>query len=43
VVFVEETFQRIRQRDQQAVAVQIGIATSVLTSIALIYNVFRRN
>jgi polysaccharide export outer membrane protein len=43
VVFVEQSVERGRQRDQQALVTQISIATSVLTSIALILNLFTRN
>lgn len=41
VVFVEQTSRRLRQQEQQNVAQQIGIATSIITAIALIINFIR--
>lgn len=38
VVFVEQTGRRIRQQEQQNLAQQIGIATSIITAVALILN-----
>ncbi|HEX2606659.1 MAG TPA: hypothetical protein VHK91_04735, partial [Flavisolibacter sp.] len=38
VVIVDQTGQRAKQRDQQNVAQQIGLATSIITTIALILN-----
>lgn len=41
VVIVAPTSQRVKQRDNQQLATQIGIATSILTGIALILNVIK--
>jgi polysaccharide biosynthesis/export protein len=41
VVFVEQTARRLRQQEQQNVVQQIGIATSIITAIALIINFIR--
>ncbi len=38
VVFVEQTPEKLKQRSQQNVAQQIGIASSIITAIALILN-----
>ena len=38
VVFVEQTRRRLRQQDQQVLVQQIGIASSVITAVALILN-----
>lgn len=38
VVMVDQTGKRIQQRERQEVAQQIGIATSIITAIALILN-----
>ena len=38
VVLVEQSGRRVRQQDQQNLAQQIGIATSIITAIALILN-----
>lgn len=38
VVIVEQSRQKIRQREQQNTAQQIGIATSIITAVALILN-----
>jgi polysaccharide biosynthesis/export protein len=38
VVFVEQESRKIRQQEQQNLAQQIGIATSIITAIALILN-----
>jgi polysaccharide biosynthesis/export protein len=38
VVFVEQTGRKTRQQEQQNLAQQIGIATSIITAIALILN-----
>jgi polysaccharide biosynthesis/export protein len=43
VVFVEQTRQRLRQRDQQGLLTSISIGTAILTSVALILNIFSRN
>lgn len=41
VVFVEQTNRKIRQQEQQNIAQQVGIATGVLTAVALILNLIR--
>jgi polysaccharide export outer membrane protein len=41
VVFVEQTQRRVMQQERQNVAQQIGIATSIITAIALIVNIIR--
>ncbi len=41
VVFVEQTGKKIKQQEQMVVAQQIGIATSIVTAIALIINLIR--
>jgi polysaccharide export outer membrane protein len=41
VVFVEQTNRKIRQQEQQNIAQQIGIATGILTGVALILNLIR--
>ena len=41
VVFVDQTRRRVRQQEQQTVAQQIGIATGIITAIALIVNIIR--
>jgi polysaccharide biosynthesis/export protein len=41
VVFVEQTRRKFQQQDQQSVAQQIGIATGIITAIALIVNIIR--
>ncbi|RYZ27941.1 MAG: hypothetical protein EOO10_11160, partial [Chitinophagaceae bacterium] len=41
VLFVEQTGRRLRQQEQQNVAQQIGIASSIITAIALIINFIR--
>lgn len=38
VVFVEQTSKKIRQQDRQSLAQEIGIATSIITAVALILN-----
>jgi polysaccharide export outer membrane protein len=38
VVFVEQTRKKLKQQDQQTLVQQIGIATSIITAIALILN-----
>jgi polysaccharide biosynthesis/export protein len=38
VVFVEQESRKIRQQEQQNLSQQIGIATSIITAIALILN-----
>jgi polysaccharide biosynthesis/export protein len=41
VVFVDQTRRRIRQQEQQNFAQQLGLATSIITAIALIINIIR--
>ena len=41
VVMVEATRYRIRQTEQARVTQQIGFALSIITSIALLYNIFK--
>jgi len=41
IVLVEETERKLKQEQQQTVAQQIGIATSVITAIALIITIIR--
>lgn len=41
VVFVEQSRRRLQQEERQSVAQQIGIATGILTAIALIVNIIR--
>jgi polysaccharide export outer membrane protein len=41
VVFVEQTRKRVQQEERQAIAQQVGIATGILTAIALIVNLIR--
>jgi polysaccharide export outer membrane protein len=41
VVYVEQTGERIRQREQQRTATQIGLASTVITTIALIISFTR--
>ena len=41
VVFVEQTRRKIQQQEQQTVAQQVGIATGIITAIALIINIIR--
>jgi len=41
VVMVEQTRYKIRQTEQQRIAQQLGFALSIITSIALLYNIFQ--
>jgi len=41
VVFVEQNRRRLQQQEQQNIAQQIGIATGIITAIALIINIIR--
>lgn len=41
VVFVEQTRRKIQQQERQNVAQQVGIATGIITAIALIVNIIR--
>ena len=42
VVLVEATRYKVRNAEQQRVAQQVGFALSIITSIALLYNIFTR-
>lgn len=42
VVFVEQTRRKVRQQEQQNVTQQIGIATGLITTLALLLNFFTR-
>jgi len=41
VVFVEQNRRKLQQQQQQTVAQQVGIATGIITAIALIINIIR--
>ena len=41
VVMVEQTRYKIRQIEQQRISQQLGFALSIITSIALLYNIFK--
>lgn len=41
VVFVEQTRRKLQQQEQQNIAQQIGIATGIITAVALILNFIR--
>ncbi|WP_162944459.1 polysaccharide biosynthesis/export family protein [Flavisolibacter nicotianae] len=41
VVFVDQTRRKIRQQEQQSFAQQLGIATGILATIALVINIIR--
>jgi polysaccharide export outer membrane protein len=41
VVFVEQTRRKLQQQEQQNTAQQIGIATGIITAIAIILNIIR--
>lgn len=41
VVFVEQTRYKIRRTEQERIAQRLGFALSIITSIALLYNIFR--
>jgi polysaccharide export outer membrane protein len=41
IIMVEETKYKIRQTEQGRISQQIGFALSIITSIALLYNIFR--
>lgn len=41
VVLVDQTAVRLRQSEQQRIAQQLGFALSIITSIALLYNIFQ--
>lgn len=41
VVFVEQTRKRVQIEERQSVAQQVGIATGIITAIALIVNIIR--
>jgi hypothetical protein len=38
---VEQTKYKVRQTEQQRISQQLGFALSIITSIALLYNIFR--
>ena len=42
VVFVEQATRKLKEREQQNVAQQIGIASSIITAIALIITIIRQ-
>ena len=41
VIMVEQTKYKVRQTEQQRISQQLGFALSIITSIALLYNIFR--
>ena len=41
VVMVDQTKYKLRQTEQQRVSQQLGFALSIITSIALLYNIFK--
>lgn len=41
VVMVEQTRYKVRQIEQQRITQQLGFALSIITSIALLYNIFK--
>lgn len=41
VILVEATRYKVRQTEQQRIAAQLGFALSIITSIALLYNIFQ--
>jgi Periplasmic protein involved in polysaccharide export len=41
VVLVDQTKYKLRQTEQQRVTTQLGFALSIITSIALLYNIFK--
>lgn len=41
VVFVEPTIFKLRQRDQQIITQQISFALTLVTTAALLFNIFR--
>jgi polysaccharide export outer membrane protein len=41
VILVEATNYKIRQTEQTRITQQLGFALSIITSIALLYNIFR--
>lgn len=41
VVYVDQTTRKLRQQEQQNIAQQVGIATGIITAIALILNFIR--
>jgi polysaccharide biosynthesis/export protein len=41
VIMVEQTKYKVRQTEQGRISQQIGFALSIITSIALLYNIFR--
>lgn len=43
VILVDQTRYKLRQAEQGRISQQIGFALSIITSIALLYNIFDRN
>lgn len=43
IVLVEQTRYKLRQTEQQRISQQLGFALSIITSVALLYNIFRAN
>jgi polysaccharide biosynthesis/export protein len=43
VVFVDQTAEKVRERDRQRLFTQISVATTIITTIALIVNLTRNN
>jgi len=41
VIFVEQNRRKLQQQEQQTIAQQVGIATGIITAIALIINIIR--
>jgi polysaccharide export outer membrane protein len=41
IIMVEQTKYKITQTEQGRISQQIGFALSIITSIALLYNIFR--
>jgi polysaccharide biosynthesis/export protein len=41
VVLIDQTKYKLRQTEQQRVTTQLGFALSIITSIALLYNIFK--
>ena len=41
VIMVEQTKYKVRQTEQQRITQQLGFALSIITSIALLYNIFK--
>ena len=41
IIMVEQTKYKVTQTEQQRIMQQLGFALSIITSIALLYNIFR--